>query len=179
MQTKITKIFNNQITTKYGPKIKYDVYVEVNGQEFKFQAWQGNWNMNWAVGTEIDLPPTTNSRWKVAPYNGKEYYTLSAPADTQYQGYSQSPQNASVSPQNYTGAPNVPQQAENATQELSEPLKTSLHKIDEKLDRILDELFSMGMKQAGIDIEEDIPTITQEGITQEGEEAKINEDFPF
>lgn len=81
MQIQIEKIFSNNVTTKYGAKIKYDVYVNTAEGEFKFEAWQGNWNKGWAQGVPIEFPELTDSRWQSREYNGQMYYTLKAPAD--------------------------------------------------------------------------------------------------
>jgi hypothetical protein len=81
MQVAIKKIFTNNINTMYGAKIKYDIYVDVNGQEFKFSSWQGNWNKDWTMGTMIDLPESNDSRWQKKDYNGKTYMTLKAPPE--------------------------------------------------------------------------------------------------
>ena len=86
MQTAITKIFNNTVNTKFGTKTKYDVYVNTDQGEFKFQAWQGNWNKDWTIGTMIDMPASEDSRWQKQDYQGKTYFTLKAPPEAS-QGY--------------------------------------------------------------------------------------------
>lgn len=90
MQVTIAKIFANQIQTKYGLKNKYDVYVQINGQEFKFQAWQGKWNAHWQIGTALDLPDFADLvRWEVNARDGVTFYTMKAPPEARQGGNNQ------------------------------------------------------------------------------------------
>ncbi len=81
MQLPIKKMFTNDITTMYGQKQKFDIYVDTAQGEFKFSAWVGNWNKAWQPGTQIEVPSGEDSRWKKREHQGKTYLTLGAPPE--------------------------------------------------------------------------------------------------
>lgn len=95
MQAVIKKFFVNDITTKYGQKKKYDVYIDTANGEWKFSAWQGLWNQDWNQNVTINIPDMGDQRWKKSQYNGNEQFTLAAPPKD---GYAQPASTAPIQP---------------------------------------------------------------------------------
>jgi len=73
----IKSISRKQIETKFGPKEKLGIqFVERPG--VWVDSWVGAWNQNWKIGDQIEVK---KDQWKSREYQGKTYWTLSAPPE--------------------------------------------------------------------------------------------------
>lgn len=150
------------VTTRFGEKIIYKIDVDSpdspNGV-FSFECWQGNWNKDWMQGTQIDVPSSSDSRWKKREFKGNSIFTLSAPAESR-QKYSQSDSPQTTSPQ-ATTSPTVSNE--------------QLEDIIVKIDKILSELAKISVSIMGLNIDKDIDIPI---ISNKDDDIKI-EDIPF
>lgn len=90
---KIETLYRNKINTVNG--IKESLRIKLVGNPNWLSCWAGNWNKDWAVGTEIEF---TKDRVKANKgKDGKTYYNLSAPAEARFQGVSRQEFEALVS----------------------------------------------------------------------------------
>lgn len=169
MQIPIKKLFTNNVNTRYGAKIKYDVYVDVNNQELKFQAWQGNWNKDWNQGVMIEIPENTDPRWKKADYQGKTFFTLGAPPEAmQSYGGASTPQ-----PQQAQQGPPVATQQQGLDPEQAfGPRVTELETKVAKLETEMSDFKFQKMETEIAKENDDIPVV-------ENEEEVSLKDIPF
>jgi len=164
-QVAIKKLFPNTVQTKYGEKTKYDIYVDGPNGEFKFQAWQGNWNKDWNQGVMIEVPENNDSRWKVQDYQGKQYHTLGAPPEAmQSFGGASTPQQAQTPQQ----APGAPQQGLDPANAFGE----RMNKTEERLDAVEKDLSDFKFEKMEESIakdKDDIPVVkSDEEISIDG-----------
>jgi len=74
----ISRISKKTVQTKdYGEKEKWGVQFKEKGNTW-FDSFIGKWNADWKVGTQIEV---MKSQIKEREYNGKTYYTITAPPE--------------------------------------------------------------------------------------------------
>lgn len=85
----IARIYQNNVNTKNGLKLKYTIEDEKGN---KLDVWQESWDSTWQEGMDIELE---KSLIKSRSYNGKTYYTYQKPYTVQ--NTAPKPQNEPVS----------------------------------------------------------------------------------